>query len=51
MSIRSTANEWIGFIEKLCFHVLDSSKAFTNKNDKIHKNEVQQIRWSDEYGQ
>ena len=22
-----------------------------NKNDNIHKNEVQQIRWSDEYSQ
>ena len=24
---------------------------YLNKNDNIHKNEVQQIRWSDEYWQ
>ena len=26
-------------------------KAKENKNDNIHKNKVQQIRWSDEYWQ
>ena len=28
-----------------------AKKAKKNKNDNIHKNEVQQIRWSDEYWQ
>ena len=30
---------------------LDIANGEKNKNDNIHKNEVQQIRWSDEYCQ
>ena len=30
---------------------LHTPKGFSNKNDNIHKNEVQEIRWSDDYWQ
>ncbi len=34
---------------KLLLHIKDTPFYKKNKNDNIHKNEVKQIRWSDEY--
>ncbi len=35
----------------ICINNSDWHKYKKNKNDNMHKNEVQQIRWSDEYWQ
>ena len=38
-------------IEKTSYDFFKIRLTYKNKNDNIKKNEVQQIRWSDEYSQ